>query len=137
MMTSSLQPGNPSRTLAQFAKHNYLNLETFRKTGLAVSTPVWFVEENGNLYVHTMASSGKVKRIRNNGRVRLVPSDMRGSPRGEWVEGRASLLDKKEGERIDKLLQKKYGLQWTMFGGLEKIRKTETVVIEIKAYGPQ
>ncbi len=49
--------------------------------GTGVVTPVW-----GKLYVWTGADSWKVKRIRNNGRVRLVPSDARGNPEGEWEE---------------------------------------------------
>ena len=132
MTTPASIQGNPSTVLAQFAKQSFMTLETFRKSGAAVSTPVWFVEENGCLYVHTMVNAGKVKRIRNNGGVRLAPSDMRGVPRGEWAEGQATLLDPKEGERINKLFQKKYGLQWSAVSGMEKMRKTETVVIEIK-----
>jgi len=131
MTTLASSQSTPSTALAQFAKQSFLNLDTFRKSGVAVSTPVWFVEESGRLYVHTQADSGKVKRIRNNGRVRLAPSDMRGSPRGEWVEGQAILLDTNGSERINKLFQKKYGLQWSAVVGMEKMRKTETVVIEI------
>jgi PPOX class probable F420-dependent enzyme len=118
--------------LAQFAKQNFLNLETFRKSGVAVLTPVWFVEDNGWLYVHTQSNAGKVKRIRNNGRVRLTPSDMRGNPLGQWVEGQATLLDPTDGERIHKLFKKKYGLQWSMFNGMGKLRKTDYVAIAIK-----
>jgi PPOX class probable F420-dependent enzyme len=117
--------------LAQFKGHNYLNLETFRKSGAAVGTPVWFVEQDGELYIHTQAESGKVKRIRNNGRVRLAPSDMRGSPLGSWEEGRARLLDPSEHERINKLFSKKYGLQWTAFGLSDRLRKTDVVKIAI------
>ena len=132
MTTLASAQSNPSTDLAQFAKQSFLNLDTFRKSGVAVSTPVWFVEESGRLYVHTQADSGKVKRIRNNGRVRLAPSDMRGSPRGERVEGQAILLDTNGSEHINKLFQKKYGLQWSAVVGMEKMRKTESVVIEIK-----
>jgi len=30
--------------VAQFAKAKYLNLETFRKSGIGVRTPVWFAQ---------------------------------------------------------------------------------------------
>ena len=33
--------------IAQFAKAKYLNLETFRKTGVGVRTPVWFAQDPG------------------------------------------------------------------------------------------
>ncbi len=48
-----------------FDHQSYLNLETFRKNGSGVKTPVWFVEDCGVLYLRTDAASGKVKRIRN------------------------------------------------------------------------
>ena len=36
--------------LAQFAEQKYLNLESFRKNGQGVRTPLWFVEDDGVLY---------------------------------------------------------------------------------------
>ena len=50
--------------IAQFAKKQYLNLETFRKNGDGVKTPVWFAQEGESLYVMTIPTSGKAKRIR-------------------------------------------------------------------------
>jgi PPOX class probable F420-dependent enzyme len=37
--------GTMSDAIGQFAKAKYLNLETFRKTGVGVRTPVWFAQE--------------------------------------------------------------------------------------------
>ena len=51
--------------LAQFANQQFINVETFRKNGQGVQTPVWFVEDKGTLYVRTVENSFKVKRIRN------------------------------------------------------------------------
>src|SRR5215207_10048516 len=78
--------------LIQFSNRKYLNLVTYRKSGAAVATPLWFVEEGGVLYVRTPARSGKVKRLRNNPRVRAVPSDRRGNPKGVWIDGRARIV---------------------------------------------
>ena len=36
-----------SDKLVQFTNKKYLNLESFRKTGKAVATPVWFAEAGG------------------------------------------------------------------------------------------
>jgi uncharacterized protein len=121
-----------SKQLAQFEGHSFINLETFRQSGVGVQTPVWFVEDKGQLFVHTGAQSGKVKRIRNNGRVRLTPSDMRGAPKGQWVEGQAELLEPTEYERIEKLFKKKYGVQWTMFSATGRLRKEETVKVVVR-----
>jgi hypothetical protein len=110
--------------LAQFAGRNYLNLESYRKNGKAVRTPLWFAEAEGVLYVYSLADSGKVKRLRNDPRVRVVPSDLRGNPRGEWVEARAEILDAEGAARGHHLLRRKYWLKHLMdfFGRLGKRR---------------
>lgn len=53
----------------------YIALETFRKSGEGVVTPVWVTTEGDKPYVWTVDDSGKVKRIRNNGCVRVAVSD--------------------------------------------------------------
>ena len=40
--------------LGQFANQKYLNMETYRKTGKPVATPLWFAEENGT-FLHILA----------------------------------------------------------------------------------
>jgi PPOX class probable F420-dependent enzyme len=91
----------------------YLNIESFRKNGQGVRTPVWFAGEPADdapekLYVYSTADSGKAKRIRNNGRVRVAPSDVRGKLLGEWVEARAEIVTGTESEHGMQLLNKKY-----------------------------
>ena len=75
---------NPVR-LGQFVRQEYLNLETFRKNGEGVKTPVWFVEDNGKLYVRTVADSAKVKRLRRNAQVRVTPCQADGVNRWSHV----------------------------------------------------
>ena len=62
----------------QLKEAKFLNLETFRKNGNGVKTPVWFVQEGEVLYVRTIADSGKVKRIRNNQQVNVAPCKANG-----------------------------------------------------------
>lgn len=91
----------PASGLLQFAGHKYLNLETFRKNGQGVRTPVWFAASGPVgpdhpktfLYVYSMADSGKAKRIRNNPRVRIAPSDMKGNVTGDWIDAEARIVD--------------------------------------------
>src|SRR5438094_4756752 len=97
----------PSR---QFANRKYLDLETYRKSGKPVVTPVWFAEHAGTFYTYSVADAGKVKRIRNNPKVRIVPCDMRGTPQGTWVEAKARILDAQGEALAHTLLTRKYGL---------------------------
>ena len=101
---------------ARFASlqgQKYLNLESFRKNGQGVPTPVWFAEEPQQgapekMYVYSTANSGQAKRIRNSGRVRVAPCDMRGKLLGEWVDAQASIVTGDEFEHGMELLNKKY-----------------------------
>src|SRR5262245_43484392 len=118
--------------LAQFANQKYLNLESYRRDGQAVRTPLWFVEDHGALYFYTVASSYKVKRIRNNPRVRIAPCDMRGNIKGEWVDATARRLDPAEARRADDLLNRKYGFAKRALNFLAKIRGHERAAFAIR-----
>lgn len=118
----------------QFQNQNFLNLETFRKNGEGVKTPVWFVLEGEKIYVRTIDASWKVKRIRRNPQVRLVPSDARGTPAGTWEAAQAHLIDDPhEAARINDLFNKKYGLQKRVFDLMGIARKSTYATIEIRA----
>ena len=116
----------------QFANQQFINVETFRKNGQGVQTPVWFVEDKGTLYVRTVDVSAKVKRIRNNPGVRVMPCDVRGGPKGEWVDGTARFATSDEDKRVGQLLAKKYGLQKVMFEVMSKLQGRRYTVIAIK-----
>jgi PPOX class probable F420-dependent enzyme len=98
---------------ASLQGRKYLNIETFRKNGQGVRTPVWFAGEPEDgapekLYVYSTSDSGKAKRIHNNGRVHVAPCDVRGKLLGEWVDTRAEIVTGAEAEHGIKLLNKKY-----------------------------
>ena len=89
----------------------YLNLETYRRTGVPVRTPVWFAhddQDTATLYVYSELDAGKVKRIRNNASVRVAPCNMRGALKGEWTPATARLLGGGEAEHGHSLLNRKY-----------------------------
>lgn len=113
-------PANPN-AVSPFAGRSYISLESFRRNGQGVAVPVWFAEENGILYVYSGAASGKVKRIRNNPRVRVAPCDIRGRVKGGWVEATARILEGDEARHADTLLNTKYTLK-RLFTFLTKLR---------------
>ena len=118
--------------LAQFANQKYLNLESYRRNGQGVRTPLWFVEDNGLLYFYTVAHSYKVKRIQNNPHVRVAPCDIRGNLKGEWVDGAAQRLDQVEARHANDLLNRKYGLAKRALNFMAKIRGHERAAFAIR-----
>lgn len=111
--------------LAELSKHKYINLETYRRNGQPVSTPVWFMIDNNLIYVVTSSETGKAKRLRNNPAIRIMPSGIRGEPKGDWIEGKARFVEGTEAERAVELRKKKYGLQARLAG---MIRGTSAVI---------
>ena len=119
-------------TLQELGNTQYIALETFRKDGTGVTTPVWVAGENDKIYAWTEANSWKVKRIHNNKNVRVCASDSRGTPQSEWLEATAQILDTSEEEKAMRArLNKKYGFQFKMFYLMGRIRRNSHVVIEI------
>ena len=121
----------PDANLSQLDRHKYISLETFRKNGEGVKTPVWFVAHNGALYVYTEADSWKVKRIRNNPRVRVALCDVRGRVKGPWLDGAASIVDGDERLAADKLLDRKYFFK-RIFNVLTRINRHARTMIKIR-----
>jgi PPOX class probable F420-dependent enzyme len=115
----------------QFAHQKYLNLETYRNSGKPVATPVWFAEAHGTLYMYSLANAGKVKRIRHNRKVRIVPCDIRGNPKGEWVEVEARILDEAGAALGHTLLNQKYGWLKRIGDAVSRLRQRQRVVIAI------
>jgi len=101
-----------SESFAQFQNQRSLALETYRKNGTPVITPVGFAQEGDALLIRTLANSWKVKRIQANRHVRIVPSDGRGQPLGEWVDASATILDATSSTQVRGLILAKYGLIW-------------------------
>ncbi len=87
----------------------YISLETYRKSGQAVRTPVWFVIENNLIIIVTRDQTGKIKRIRNNNDVKIAPCTIKGKTKGIMIEGKARVLDENDTVRAVKLSDKKYG----------------------------
>ena len=119
--------------LDQFQKQKYLNLETFRRNGESMKTPVWFALEGEIIYVQTMANSGKVKRIRNNGHVNVTPCKMDGKPTGTWVPANArEIVDEEISRKVNRLLDKKYGLMKKMFASSSARQGRRDTILEVK-----
>ena len=117
--------------LDQFLDQKYINLETYKKDGTSVRTPVWFVIDNDLIYVITRESTGKVKRLKNNHDVRIVLCSFKGEPKNEWIKGKAEKITGEEEDKIIKLRKKKYGM-FARLTGIFTSQKGNLVVYSIE-----
>ena len=94
----------------------FMNLITFRKSGVEVRTPVWFVQDGTSLYVMTGKDAGKIKRIRNNPSIVVEPADRAGKTLGDAVTAHAQLIsDPAVATHANALLTQNYGFMKRMF----------------------
>lgn len=98
----------------------YINLETYRKNGNAVQTPVWFVLSDNLIKVVTREKTGKVKRLKNNPKIRFAICEFKGKLKGDWHSGISKFLDDDQIKKILKLRKKKYGFFSTMVAMMSK-----------------
>jgi PPOX class probable F420-dependent enzyme len=92
-MMSAVAMSAPTTSLADT---KFVLLTTYRKNGAPVATPVCHVVHEGKIYVVTLESTWKAKRLRRNSRVLLASCDMRGSASGPVYSGEARILDEEE-----------------------------------------
>ncbi len=111
------------KELRQFHNEEFLSIETFRKTGEGVKTPIWFAELDGEFLLWTDVNSGKVKRIRNNPQVMVAPCKRMGDVTGEWVPAQASIDETPEAvEQVEALLRRKVGIGFALFRRIDMAR---------------
>ncbi len=112
----------------------YLSLATFRKSGVAVATPIWFARSGDHLYAFSERTAGKVRRLRNSPRARVAACDVRGNLRGPWQDAQARVLgDPAAIERAYAALRAKYGWQMWLLDLLSRLsgRYAGRAILEI------
>ena len=98
-------------------------------------TPVWFARYGERFYVFSAAASGKVKRLRNDARIRAAPCGPRGRLRGEWIEGQARRIEDPAIERTAyTALLAKYGWQMRILDFFSRLsgRIEERAILELE-----
>lgn len=110
---------------------SFVCLTTFKKSGEPVDTPMWFVLDSGKVLMTTRGNSFKVRRIRNNPRVRLAASNAAGRPRGPFLNGSARIVEEPERrQQAVAALNRKYGIKKRLidFGLRFSKDKTEAIL---------
>lgn len=125
-------------SLRELDRSTYFSLETFRKSGVGVKTPVWFAAGDGRAYVFSESSAGKIKRLRNDDHVRVAPCSLRGAIQGDWIEGRARVIDDPAAVvSAYRALRRKYGWQMTLIDALSKLsgRYDQRAMLQVELLG--
>ena len=108
-----------------------ISLETYRKNNEPIRTAVWFVIKNNLIYVVTRDKTGKVKRLKNNQKVKVATCSFKGKVIGEWREGTATILTDEQTREAVKWRDKKYGFMAKVAKFFSK-SKGEFVAFSIK-----
>ncbi len=120
--------------MTQVDNARYINLESFKKNGDGVKTPVWCAPLDGKVVVFSEGEAFKVKRVRNNPKVRVAQCDVRGKVLGPWLDGTCVVVtDAEQQKRAYAALRTKYGFQMKVldfFSGLAG-KKNKRAVLEI------
>jgi uncharacterized protein len=114
------------------SRHKYCLLVTYRRTGEAVPTPVWFGLGKGKLYVRSEGDAAKVKRILNDPRARVAPCTARGKPLGPPAEGTARVLDgQSDIAAAEAALEANYGLGRKLYERAGGVMGIDAVYLEV------
>ena len=92
----------------------------------AISSAILIVQkvtDEGEYYVFSESKAGKVKRIRNNGKMAIAPCDMRGKLKQDiWESGTAAIVtDAAKIEDIYRLFDAKYRWQMRLLNFIAKL----------------
>jgi uncharacterized protein len=111
-------------TFPDLGREQCIALTTFRKTGQAVTTPVWFAIRLGTIYVETHADAGKLKRLRRTGHITLAACTYSGKVTGSVIEGNARILtESEESAEASAALAKKYGVMRSLYHFVRNARR--------------
>jgi PPOX class probable F420-dependent enzyme len=118
--------------LEQFQRKRFALLETYRKNGTPVRTPLLFITHRNRLYMRTAAHTYKVKRIQNNPQVRVAPSTFKGQPLGGWLQGRAKIYPAADMAWVNALSKHRNGWFKRLIDLRSRFKDVQFVVIEVR-----
>jgi uncharacterized protein len=132
--------GSLAMGFTAFRDQKYLSLETFKKNGDGVKTPVWFAADpaadlsgsEARLFMYTIGNTGKVKRIRNNPHVKIAPCTIKGDVLGEWFDAKAEVITGDVASQAMKLLNRKYFPLKQILSFFALFSRRERVVMAIR-----
>jgi len=102
--------------MGELEKARYIAFGTYRKDGSLKSTPTWVVPYREGYAFTTEFGSWKTKRLTNDSRVVVTPSDVRGrAPAGATTfEGRGEVLTDSSVKDVARAVRAKYKVGWLL-----------------------
>ena len=107
-VTMDFSPGDARAAQGVLRGAKTIVLSSCKRDGTMVATPVSLAFEGERLFFRSYDRAWKTKRIRNNPRVEVVPSTLRGKPTGEPVTGRAVLLEGEDAKTAARALARRH-----------------------------
>jgi PPOX class probable F420-dependent enzyme len=124
---------NPASTaLPRFAAEKVVQLQTRKRDGTWVDTPVNLVVDGERAVFRTPGKASKNKRLRNFPEVRIRPCTWAGKPTGPPAGATARLLSGEESRAAGVLIDKRYPVLQRVFVHLaHRLMRTETLHYEL------
>ena len=121
--------------LCHLVEQKTVLLETFRRDGTAVGTPVSIAIDGPRAVIRTFERAGKTRRLRRDPNARVTPCSGRGTPTGPPLRARCRRLEGGEARTAAGLLRRKYPLLHGLLGPLVhragRARTGRTVYFEV------
>jgi uncharacterized protein len=118
--------------LQRFVTEKVVLLETRKRDGTWVATPVNLAVTGDRAFFRTPARAVKNRRLRNFSEVRFRPCTWQGKPTGSPVQASARLLSGQESAAAGQLIEAKYPiLQRVLVPLLHRAMRTQTLHYEL------
>jgi uncharacterized protein len=129
--------GQVPAQLAPFVRQRTILLQTRKRDGRWVPTPVSIAVQGDRAYFRTYAKAGKSKRLRNFPDVRFGASTVRGQPTGATMQARARLLAGDEARAAARQLARKHRvLHGVVVPLTHRLMRTSTLHYELTDVEP-
>ncbi len=70
----------------------HISVRSYRKNGESVDTPVWYCRLENDIYLRTVRSSAKVRRLEAHGKAAFAPCRWNGEVISKWQSARVEIL---------------------------------------------
>jgi uncharacterized protein len=112
----------PTNSVRYLSGCKYLLLETIKRDGTQVATPMCFASVADVIFLRTGVASAKLARVCRQPIVRVAPCRLRGAPTGEYIQCIARILPDEQEARAEQSLQRAHGLRRRLLDRLARNR---------------